>query len=987
MSNVVALKRPEEAAAEPISEKDIYLRIFANSKDSVFLVEPGTYTIIFANPHAVEDTSYEATELVGLKIQDLFLPDEQAAITTLLDTTMQWNTGTDPQRTLKRKTGRKLIVEISSSSVEFDGRKVLFCSVRDITARIKAEDKVRKHAEELESKVAERTQELAKVNESLVGINSLITAQKKEIDDVMTNIQQAIFTISPALMINSQHSKHVSEVFGTKSAAGQEIVGFLYEEADLAGKGKGLHDSLELVFMQPDTWEMMKDLLPREHRYLRPSADGKKEFRELKLDWCPISDGTTFVKIMVICLDVTEQKRLHAEIAKQEAAHQEQLELIAQLISLPQETVGQFVADTKRFSVEAKEALIRLTTAPADRESFDALMRTMHTLKGAGRQFRLNTIQGRAHELESRVTAWLKAPAPEVTASQDFVKSLHEEFGPLEKGLADVHMIYDKTVGGGQRTKASADCAPVPLARLERVIESLGPDHEQIRRGVAWLAQSSVGVLFGRLEQMALSLGDELGKPVEILRAGDEVELDFRTLDLLYDAFLHAIRNSMDHGAESTNERIALGKSEKNRIRIEAHPDADGTITLILSDDGRGIDAEHVRTLAVERGLVTSEVAKSATKEEIVQYVFAPGFSTKTETTTLSGRGVGMDVVKNVVEKALNGKAWIESVPGQGTRLFAKFPADAIPVRPKATGFMFSTEVGAKEILAEVDGKLGLRLAPWDEERMKRRAAIFDHASLPSTLPPLSIGLDVTAPAAVSSDLFLGRGLKQFISRQQPHWQHSLRATVSKLVGHDSGTFEWGPSAYLEPGTRVISRRIRDYGLKNSLIEELMGQATTLIGRTGFVGITDILATVADEMIMNALFDAPRDEHGKEKYNQLDRKHRLVVEERETATLRLAVDARFVALSIEDPFGALSHQTLSKYLAKCYARGPNQIDQKKGGAGLGLFTIFESAHHFVVNVQPGRRTEMICLIGLSRSFEKYQRAGKSLSYFDGGENG
>ena len=88
-----------------------------------------------------------------------------------------------------------------------------------------------------------------------------------------------------------------------------------------------------------------------------------------------------------------------------------------------------------------------------------------------------------------------------------------------------------------------------------------------------------------------------------------------------------------------------------------------------------------------------------------------------------------------------------------------------------------------------------------------------------------------------------------------------------------------------------------------------------------------------------------------------------------------------MAISIEDPFGALTYKTLVNYLKKCYAQGADQIDQKQGGAGLGLFTIFDNAHCFIVNSLTGKRTEMIVLIALSRSFEKYQRVGKSLSYF------
>jgi hypothetical protein len=106
-----------------------------------------------------------------------------------------------------------------------------------------------------------------------------------------------------------------------------------------------------------------------------------------------------------------------------------------------------------------------------------------------------------------------------------------------------------------------------------------------------------------------------------------------------------------------------------------------------------------------------------------------------------------------------------------------------------------------------------------------------------------------------------------------------------------------------------------------------------------------------------------------------------VLEPQEAVTLSWGADPAFVGISIEDPFGALTYDTLVSYLKKCSARGKDQIDRKEGGAGLGLFSIFSSSHCLIVNSAPGRRTEMICLIARTRSFERYQKARKSFHFY------
>ena len=987
MSNNVVALRKDPPSAEPVSESEIYLKIFEHSKDSVFLIDSERGGILFANPRATEDTSYEAAELKGLDFKSLFLPEEQAAIGTLLETTLQWNVGVDPQRFLKRKTGRKIIVEISSSVVVFEGHKTIFCSVRDITARIKAEEKIKQYSKELETinaeledRVKARTQELAAVNDKLSETNSLITRQKKELDDVMSNIKQAIFTVSRELKVNPEHSKFVGEVFGAKPAGNSPVAEFLYEPDQQEKLGRGTMESLTLAFEMPETWDMVKGVLPAELKYHRPGQDGSHAYRDLRIEWVPIYDESAMSKIMVVCLDVTEQKRLEAEIAEKEAQHNEQLEFISHLISMPGEIVAQFVQDSKRMVEETKSLLEKGSASNPD--TLKGLMRTMHTIKGSARQFKLNSVQKRAHEIESRIAPVMENPS---RAPADFLSSVAQEFAPIEVSLTDVNAFYEKTVHGHGDHAPVGDTVSIPVSKIETLMQTALPEDgrvssEAIRQAFHWLIQVPVRGLFDRLESLTQSLSTELQREIRIERSGDAFEMDFRYGAPLYDAFLHAIRNSVDHGCETPEERSEAGKPSGLTIRMTAEA-VGNNLVFQFGDDGRGVDVDKVKARALEKGLATEQELKSCSKEQIIQYIFMAGFSTKDTTTLLSGRGVGLDVVKEVVERTLDGEVIMYSEPGKGTRLVARLPARALS-KSKHSSFLClpglptpgkcdrqslrtATNLDFRELTASSSpGETAIAVSDLAGAHRLRTELGFS--------PQRIVCFDSMEPKPMV-EAFHREGLRHFVDSGSAQSPHYLKTCLRNITAKT----DWGLESLLWPGTEVHACSVTDYARKN----EICTQVTDHFGKLkSFSGFPEIMGTVADEMLMNGMFDAPRDENGKEKYNHLPRTHHLVLQPNEAVTLRYGADPHFAVISIEDPFGALSYPVLINYLKKCYAAGADQIDRKQGGAGLGLYTIFESCHSLMVRVVPGVKTEIIVLISRTRSFERYQRMQKSLSY-------
>ncbi len=181
-----------------------------------------------------------------------------------------------------------------------------------------------------------------------------------------------------------------------------------------------------------------------------------------------------------------------------------------------------------------------------------------------------------------------------------------------------------------------------------------------------------IGKLYQKSPRIVRDLSKEFGKEIELILKGEDTEIDRGIIEELNDPLVHMIRNSCDHGIESPEKRVAKGKPAKGTITLDAEQEGNN-IVLRISDDGNGIDAEKVKAKALEKGVITAEQAAQMSKRELYQLIFAPGFSTAAVVSAVSGRGVGMDVVKTNIQK-LKGVIEIESEINKGTTFVIKLP-------------------------------------------------------------------------------------------------------------------------------------------------------------------------------------------------------------------------------------------------------------------------------------------------------------------------
>lgn len=204
-----------------------------------------------------------------------------------------------------------------------------------------------------------------------------------------------------------------------------------------------------------------------------------------------------------------------------------------------------------------------------------------------------------------------------------------------------------------------------PLHRLNQVTSEL-------QEGVMTTRMQPISGAWAKLPRLVRDLASDLGKRIDLIMTGEDTELDRQVMELIRDPLTHMIRNAADHGLETPDQRRAAGKPETGRITLSARHEG-GAILIEMADDGRGLPAARIRAKALDVGLITPAQAAAMSDAEARQLIFLPGFSTAASVTAVSGRGVGMDVVRTNIE-AIGGAVELTSVEGQGTRFTIRIP-------------------------------------------------------------------------------------------------------------------------------------------------------------------------------------------------------------------------------------------------------------------------------------------------------------------------
>ncbi|UWU27363.1 chemotaxis protein CheA [Rhizobium sp. WSM1274] len=314
-----------------------------------------------------------------------------------------------------------------------------------------------------------------------------------------------------------------------------------------------------------------------------------------------------------------------------------------------------FVLDDMELSVEEIDGPTAAAVAPADEEAAPAPVAAASAAPvppAAVPEFR---------PVEA-VPAKREAPA---AVSQ--AKAAENVRVPAERLDELMDRVGELVIAQSRLSQLASASTDIALRSVSEEIERLSGE---LRDTMMVLRMVPVATLFSRFRRLVHDLARETGKVIELVTEGESTEVDKTVIERLADPLVHLVRNSIDHGLETPGDRLACGKIEAGTVTLSARQ-AGGEVIISIKDDGRGINRERVRAKAESSGLI--QPGQPLSDSELLQLIFAPGFSTAAAITNLSGRGVGMDVVKKTVE-ALRGAIDIVSVPGQGSEVSLRIP-------------------------------------------------------------------------------------------------------------------------------------------------------------------------------------------------------------------------------------------------------------------------------------------------------------------------
>ena len=263
-------------------------------------------------------------------------------------------------------------------------------------------------------------------------------------------------------------------------------------------------------------------------------------------------------------------------------------------------------------------------------------------------------------------------PDPVVVDAPDVVKGAAKPASetvrvPAERLDSLMDRVGELVIAQSRLSQLAHQDGGVAMRSISEEIERLAGE---LRDTMMVLRMVPVATLFGRFRRLIHDLSRDTGKTIELVTEGESTEVDKTVVERLFDPLVHLIRNSCDHGLEAPADRVAAGKPEAGTVRLSAYQ-AGGEVVITIRDDGRGIDRVRVRAKAEANGLIAP--GQVLDDQALLQLIFAPGFSTAAAVTNLSGRGVGMDVVKRTIE-SLRGTIGVASVDGQGSTITLRIP-------------------------------------------------------------------------------------------------------------------------------------------------------------------------------------------------------------------------------------------------------------------------------------------------------------------------
>ncbi len=504
-----------------------------------------------------------------------------------------------------------------------------------------------------------------------------IQIESAQVKRLLNNMSQAVFSMDAHCRVTEPVSLFAKTIF-EQDLVGQNVFETIFKDVPPGSEElASLRTIFATVFGEGQLqWQLMEDQFLRRVRY-QISASAEKI---LKVNYAPIwTDQETLEKIMFVVEDITELEKLEKQVSEDRLR-----------IQLIQEIAGNDILNLNRNFFDRALTLYNrckelIPQFSKNGEVVGELMRSLHTLKGNARMHGFSLISRQVHHCESEILECKNRIGKEDPASISI--KIEESTNQVLESVQKYGTVAQKVFGVRNKFAPAQDSDTEHigfrmveiheenLRHLENAIQKAShgqPGMQEVRKALSRLRDMPLKPSLAKFEPMVREVSNSLGKKIKLEVTGNDSKLNRQSLEDIRDSLVHVVRNALDHGIEPPEERLANGKSEFGRLTMNCQED-DRKVTLTIEDDGRGIDPDLISKLAIEKGVLRRDQVLQMNPEEKMSIIFISGFSSKNYATEISGRGVGLDMVKQTLLK-LGAQIRVESRVGQGSKFIMEFP-------------------------------------------------------------------------------------------------------------------------------------------------------------------------------------------------------------------------------------------------------------------------------------------------------------------------
>ncbi len=481
-------------------------------------------------------------------------------------------------------------------------------------------------------------QKVTLLNENL---ERMVEEQTREIKSILKYIQMGIVMVRDAsLSLTETYSQSMKSLYSTDSIEGKNILDLLFDGSNLSSEVRSQTQTILSNALGDDlmNFEVNTHILPHELEY----KDGKQTLT-YQLDWNPVIDKDERIEKMLVTIrDVTTLKQLESSAREKSRS----MALIEEILDITTKQFNVFINSGRRF-LDENQNLIK-NNKERNHDILKIIMINLHTMKGAARALGLKTLTPVIHEAEHYYTNimhladdWDQSKMLAAHSTVDDLLNLYRDINENKLGRGNADLVV-MSIEQAERLR-------LILERLEKEVSSQTKSEIiPFRRHIEDQSYIPGDVVFREVLSNASVLARDLQKEPPIIKVTDKgFKFSSQGQELIRNIFVHIIRNTMDHGLEAADERMAKGKSATGRIEVEMH-ETDSDLDIIFRDDGRGLNMRAIRDLATRKGFL--KPGQSLKAQELAELIFAPDFSTSQVVNDISGRGVGMNAVRQFME-------------------------------------------------------------------------------------------------------------------------------------------------------------------------------------------------------------------------------------------------------------------------------------------------------------------------------------------------